>query len=190
MYVDSWRNHGLITDAMKRLLEVTSVHDCIEHASPAGSSIAGRHRPLQQHLHGHVQPDVAIAVDGGEEPEAQGDPMTRAPQGTPPCITTALRCNGRAVHTNVTGINYIWTTCRNTAHGASPRPRCHISSCPTTYQHILHEKPAHSARGLAATIIRVAQTSGRPSGDSVGGRIDEVAAAVADSKGRGDAGAY
>ncbi|KAG0517508.1 hypothetical protein BDA96_09G094900 [Sorghum bicolor] len=139
---ESWWNHGLISDATYRLLEATCVHDEIEHASPPCNAAY----------------DAATAEQGDIDPYSMYTPTCNQTSSSSSSSTPRRirRLKGRypwmrasydtcterhstvyynrpevqrALHANVTGINYTWATCSDTISnnwGDSPKSMLHI----------------------------------------------------------------
>ncbi|CAL4907214.1 unnamed protein product [Urochloa decumbens] len=122
---ESWWNHGLISDATYRLLEAVCVHDNIEHTSP----------PCDDAY------DAAMAEQGNIDPYSIYTPKCNQTSSSSSTARKNWRIEGhypwmrgsydpcteshstvyynrpevqRALHANVTGINYTWTTCSDT----------------------------------------------------------------------------
>ncbi|CAN6351525.1 unnamed protein product [Urochloa humidicola] len=142
---ESWWNHGLISDATYRLLEAVCVHDDIEHTSP----------PCDDAY------DAAMAEQGDIDPYSIYTPKCNQSSSSSSKAIKKRRIKGhypwmrgsydpcteshsmvyynrpevqRALHANVTGINYTWTTCSdtiNTNWGDSPRSMLPI------YKHLI-----------------------------------------------------
>ncbi|XP_066366932.1 serine carboxypeptidase 2-like [Miscanthus floridulus] len=135
---ESWWNHGLISDATYRLLDATCVHDEIEHASPPCNAAYDRATAEQ----GDIDP-YSIYTPTCNETSSSSTPRRirrlkgryRGGSSYDPCTErhSTVYYNRpevqRALHANVTGINYTWATCSDTINnnwGDSPKSMLHI----------------------------------------------------------------
>ncbi|CAN6333614.1 unnamed protein product, partial [Urochloa humidicola] len=120
---ESWWNHGLISDATYRLLEAVCVHDNIEHSSPpcdhaydAATAEQGNIDPYSIYTPKCNQPSSSSSSTARKNQRIKGHyPWMRGSYD--PCTEShsTVYYNRpevqRALHANVTGINYTWTTC-------------------------------------------------------------------------------
>ncbi|CAN6342551.1 unnamed protein product [Urochloa humidicola] len=120
---ESWWNHGLISDATYRLLEAVCVHDNIEHSSPpcdhaydAAMAEQGNIDPYSIYTPKCNQTSSSSSSTARKNQRIKGHyPWMRGSYD--PCTEShsTVYYNRpevqRALHANVTGINYTWTTC-------------------------------------------------------------------------------
>ncbi|CAN6347412.1 unnamed protein product [Urochloa humidicola] len=119
---ESWWNHGLISDATYRLLEAVCLHDNIEHTSPpcdnayvAATAEQGNIDPYSIYTPECNQSSSSSSTARqnrrikGHYPWMRGsyDPCTES-HSTVYYNRPEVQ---RALHANVTGLNYTWTTC-------------------------------------------------------------------------------
>ncbi|RLM98959.1 hypothetical protein C2845_PM06G26250 [Panicum miliaceum] len=128
---ESWWNHGLISDATYQLLRATCLDDSIIHPSQAcnaAQDVAATEQgdidmySIYTPLCNQTSSSAAAAATKRRRPWMRGsyDPCTKS-HSTVYYNRPEVQ---RALHSNVTGINYTWVTCSDTLHehwGDSPR---------------------------------------------------------------------
>ncbi|XP_062180727.1 serine carboxypeptidase 2-like [Phragmites australis] len=117
---ESWWNHGLISDATYRLLEAVCVHDNIEHTSPPCDAAYETAMAEQGDIDPYsIYTPTCNQTSSSTTPSPAKKRRRVKPwmRGYDPCTErhSTVYYNRpevqRALHANVTGINYTWTTC-------------------------------------------------------------------------------
>ncbi|TVU18521.1 hypothetical protein EJB05_34625 [Eragrostis curvula] len=126
---ESWWHHGLISDDTYRLLEATCVHDSIVHSSPPCDAAFDKATAEQGDidLYSLYTPTCNQTLPAKKNRTRKRHYMRGSYD---PCTErhSTLYYNRpgvqKALHANVTGINYTWTTCSDTINnnwGDAPR---------------------------------------------------------------------